>query len=75
MQIIKVDAATNEPLKGAEFKVCMASGELLTTAVTDGCGLAILDGLDPGWLKVLETPQGTRSMTLPRTCKSRTDNS
>ena len=53
-QIIKIDAHTKTPLKGAQFIVYKASGEVVGTYTTDGDGLIILPFLDNGWYKAVE---------------------
>ncbi len=58
-QIVKIDGETKEPLKGAEFKVYKANGELVGTYTTDGDGLIILPHLDNGWFKAVETKAPT----------------
>ena len=53
-QIIKIDAHTKAPLKGAQFIVYKTSGEVVGTYTTDGDGLIILPLLDNGWHKAAE---------------------
>jgi uncharacterized surface anchored protein len=54
-QIIKIDANTKQPLKGAEFTVYKANGEVIGTDKTDGNGIIILPELEPGWYKAAES--------------------
>jgi len=54
VQIIKIDAHTKAPLKGAQFIVYKANGEAVGTYTTDGDGLIILPLLDNGWYKAVE---------------------
>lgn len=60
LQIIKVDAKTNEPLSRARFTVYKKSGDLIGEFVTDANGVIILDQLENGWYKLAETkaPEG-----------------
>lgn len=53
-QIIKIDATTKEPLKGAKFTVYKQPGEIVGTYETNGDGVIILDTLEPGWYKACE---------------------
>ncbi|MDR1320300.1 MAG: Cys-Gln thioester bond-forming surface protein [Gracilibacteraceae bacterium] len=54
-QIIKIDAASKQPLKGAEFTVYRQNGEIVGHYETGGDGVIILDKLSPGWFKAVET--------------------
>jgi uncharacterized surface anchored protein len=54
-QIIKIDAASKQPLKGAKFTVYRQNGEIIGHYETDGDGVIILDRLSPGWFKAVET--------------------
>ncbi|MDR1210139.1 MAG: Cys-Gln thioester bond-forming surface protein [Clostridiales bacterium] len=55
LQVLKIDADTKDPLKDARFTVYRKNGEILGEYVTDGDGLIIIDNLDAGWYKVVET--------------------
>jgi len=68
VQIIKIDAATKEPIKDAKFKVYKKSGDLIGEYSTDGDGLIILDNLEPGWYKALESkaPDGYKLDDVPK---------
>jgi uncharacterized surface anchored protein len=59
-RIVKIDATSKQPLKDAHFTVYKQSGEVVGNYVTDGNGLIILDRLEPGWYKAVETkaPEG-----------------
>ncbi|MDR1060322.1 MAG: hypothetical protein LBL83_03715, partial [Clostridiales bacterium] len=54
-QIVKIDAATKQPLKGARFTVYKKSGEFAGSFATNGDGIAIIDRLPPGWYKAVES--------------------
>ena len=54
-QIIKIDATTKQPLKGARFTVYRKSGEFVGSFITNGDGIIILDKLEPGWYKAAES--------------------
>jgi TQXA domain-containing protein len=54
-QIIKIDAASKQPLKGAEFTVYKQNGEIVGHYETNGDGVIILGQLSPGWFKAVET--------------------
>jgi uncharacterized surface anchored protein len=54
-RIIKLDAATKQPLRGAKFTVCKANGEVVGTYETNSDGVIILPQLEPGWYKAAET--------------------
>ncbi|MDR0905245.1 MAG: Cys-Gln thioester bond-forming surface protein [Oscillospiraceae bacterium] len=68
LQIIKVDAVTKTPLKDAQFTVYMKSGEIVGTYTTNGDGVIILDNLEPGWLKIVESqaPAGYHLTDIPQ---------
>jgi len=55
IQIIKVDAASKAPLKGAKFTVYKKSGDVVGNYETGGDGVIILGELTPGWYKAVET--------------------
>jgi uncharacterized surface anchored protein len=55
VQIVKIDAASKQPLKGAEFTVYRQNGEIVGHYETDGDGVIIQDKLSPGWFKAVET--------------------
>ena len=54
-QIIKIDADSKQPLKGARFTVYKMNGETVGTYETNGEGIIIIDRLEPGWYKAVET--------------------
>ena len=54
-QIIKIDADTKQPLKGAKFTVYKMNGEIVGTYETNSDGVIILDRLESGWYKAVET--------------------
>ena len=54
-QIIKIDADSKQPLKGAKFTVYKMNGGIVGTYETNGDGVIILDRLEPGWYKAAET--------------------
>lgn len=60
LQIIKTDADSKQPLKGAKFTIYHKNGEIVGTYETNGDGVIILDSLKPGWYKIAETeaPKG-----------------
>lgn len=68
LQIIKIDADTKQPLKGAEFTVYKKNGEVLGNYVTDKDGLIIIDELEAGWYKAVETkaPDGYQIDDTPQ---------
>ena len=68
IQIIKVDAETNEPLANAHYTVYKKSGDIIGTYVTDANGVIILDNLDNGWIKIAETrsPAGYKIDETPK---------
>jgi uncharacterized repeat protein (TIGR01451 family) len=55
VQIVKIDATSKQPLKGAKFTVYKQSGEVVGSYETNGEGIIILDKLTPGWFKAVET--------------------
>ena len=55
LQIVKIDADSKQPLKGAKFTVYEMNGEIVGTYETNSEGIIILDRLEPGWYKVVET--------------------
>ncbi len=55
LQIIKIDSNTKQPLKHAEFAVYKKSCEEIGKYETDKDGVIIIDNLDPGWIKIVET--------------------
>jgi TQXA domain-containing protein len=55
VQIVKIDATSKQPLKGAKFAVYRQSGEIVGHYETGGDGVIILDALAPGWYKAVET--------------------
>ena len=68
LQIVKIDSETKQPLKDARFTVYLANGEVVGTYDTDGDGLIIISGLEPGWLKIVEVkaPAGYQADDTPR---------
>jgi len=54
LTIKKFDAATNEPLMGARFKVSNMSGEVIGEYNTNAYGLIQLTDLEPGWYTAVE---------------------
>lgn len=55
LQIIKIDSDTKQPLKHAKFTVYKKSGEVIGNYETDAEGIIIIDNLEPGWIKIVET--------------------
>jgi uncharacterized repeat protein (TIGR01451 family) len=55
LQIIKIDSQTKQPLKHAEFTVYKQNGEIVGRYETDADGVIIIDTLNPGWYKLVET--------------------
>jgi uncharacterized surface anchored protein len=55
VQIIKIDATSKQPLKGAKFTVYEQSGKVVGHYETNGEGLIILGTLAPGRYKAVET--------------------
>ena len=55
VQIIKIDTANKQPLKDARFTVYKKSGEFVGSYSTNGDGVIILDRLEPGWYKAVES--------------------
>ena len=68
MQIIKIDSATKKPIKGAVFTVYKKSGDVVGAYTTNGDGVIILDALEPGWYKAVETkaPDGYLLEDIPQ---------
>lgn len=54
IQILKVDAATGTPLKGAKFRVTTKNGLFIGEYETDRLGHINLPELDNGWYTILE---------------------
>jgi uncharacterized surface anchored protein len=55
LQIVKIDAVTKQPIKGAKFTVYKQSGEIVGTYDTNADGVIILPRLSPGWYKAAES--------------------
>ena len=68
IQIIKLDAITNNPLSGAVFSVTRANGEVIGTFRTEADGKVIIPGLDEGVYVVGETraPDGYVIDEMPK---------
>jgi len=68
LQIIKIDAATKQPLKDAKFTIYHMNGEVLGHYTTDSDGLIIVDNIEPSWYKIVETkaPDGYILDDIPR---------
>lgn len=54
LTIQKVDAESKIPLSGATFGVYDMHGALLKNVTTNSSGIASVNGLQPGWYKVIE---------------------
>lgn len=60
IQIVKIDADSKEPLKGAQFSVYKKSGDLIGEYETNSEGIIFIEKLSPQWVKIVETraPEG-----------------
>ncbi|MCL2775092.1 MAG: SpaA isopeptide-forming pilin-related protein, partial [Oscillospiraceae bacterium] len=54
LQIVKMDANTKNPLKGAKFTIYRMDGGVVGNYETDGNGVIIIGQLESGWYKVAE---------------------
>jgi len=68
VQIIKHDSTNKKPLRDAQFNIYKKSGDLVGTFTTNGDGIIILDNLEPGWYKAVETkaPEGYILNDIPQ---------
>ncbi|MCL2776340.1 MAG: SpaA isopeptide-forming pilin-related protein, partial [Oscillospiraceae bacterium] len=60
LQIVKIDANTKQPLKGAKFTIYRMDGGIVGSFETNGDGVIIIGQLEAGWYKVAESkaPEG-----------------
>ncbi|MCI8648666.1 MAG: hypothetical protein HFG20_00895 [Anaerotruncus sp.] len=55
LQILKVDADTNEPLKGASFEIIAPDGHSVGSFTTNAAGILFVPQLKEDWYRVTET--------------------
>jgi len=68
VQIIKIDSTNKKGLRDADFNIYKKSGDLVGKFTTNGDGIIILDNLEPGWYKAVETkaPEGYILNDIPQ---------
>ncbi|MCL2775342.1 MAG: SpaA isopeptide-forming pilin-related protein, partial [Oscillospiraceae bacterium] len=68
LQIVKIDANTKNPLKGAKFTIYRMDGGIVGTYETNGDGVIIIGQLESGWYKASESkaPDGYQTDDTPQ---------